>query len=644
MKKINSIWQACQPWLAEAISALSVIYYLVLARGYAHSQLSRLDEGMYQVKGFYFAIGRYTIYQDYGVWSNHMPLSFLIPGYIQKWFGPGIRTGRYFAIFLGLLALVGMWLIARRLGGRWWAALVVWAIVLNTAWIKIHTIGLSNALVSAFLVWTLFFALGEQRKTWHFAAAGFFGGLLFCTRINMAPVGSLLPLYIWWQHGRKPGLITAGALALVLLVVHWTNYPGILTLWAYWIPEGLLPFLEPWYAPARKVFVEVPFTPVSAWLTDFDHIVWDSIRSFLHGIRFSFVSMVGIFTTALLWPAKKGWRSTFRFKTVVYLGIIYMILLVFHMWAGLLAHSCHIWCFPTYVVFFNLIGLLVIVLAASSWRKDLPAWRQALAGLSVLLLGMGIGLGSIEETAAGLLNIKLPKITLLPFSYRPKAYILWGLFERRYAIPYEDSVRIIPSLAGLGLAALLLAAAAAGLRALHRRGILGGHSWGWSVMVVVLIVGMAFSPSAVLGAGLRTHECGGDVIAGYEQVGAELAELIPPGSQLYLWYKPTLPLLYIPDALIYPSQLNFTFSYMYPDEVAPWVTSSDQLLRYGLWNEEYKQQWLAEADFVLVEGHRYETDWKSYVDSGEFEIYAVTSPVLPCLDPGSEVILLVRGE
>ena len=32
--------------------------------------------------------GEYQPYQDYGVWTNHMPPSFLIPGLIQVWFGP----------------------------------------------------------------------------------------------------------------------------------------------------------------------------------------------------------------------------------------------------------------------------------------------------------------------------------------------------------------------------------------------------------------------------------------------------------------------------------------------------------------------------------------------------------------------------
>jgi hypothetical protein len=57
-----------------------------------------------------------------------MPLAFLIPGFAQVLFGPGLRTGRYLAIVLGGLMLLGLYLSTRRLAGKWWAAGVVLAL------------------------------------------------------------------------------------------------------------------------------------------------------------------------------------------------------------------------------------------------------------------------------------------------------------------------------------------------------------------------------------------------------------------------------------------------------------------------------------------------------------------------------------
>ena len=122
-----------RPWLAEILAGLAGVTYIVQAFIYAHTQFSVLDEGAYLVKGYLFATGQYTPFQDYGPWTNHMPLSFLIPGWVQAIFEPGLRTGRYFSIFLGIVLLLGLWWVTRRLGGRWWAAGAVWAIALNPA-------------------------------------------------------------------------------------------------------------------------------------------------------------------------------------------------------------------------------------------------------------------------------------------------------------------------------------------------------------------------------------------------------------------------------------------------------------------------------------------------------------------------------
>ena len=110
-----------QPWLVEMFTLLGAILYIVQTWRYSFTQDTILDEGAYLLKGYLFATGQYTIFQDNGVWSNHMPLAFLIPGVIQVIFGPGLRTARYFAVFISILILLGLWLVTRRERGRWWA-------------------------------------------------------------------------------------------------------------------------------------------------------------------------------------------------------------------------------------------------------------------------------------------------------------------------------------------------------------------------------------------------------------------------------------------------------------------------------------------------------------------------------------------
>ncbi len=111
------------PWLAEAAAALLGLVYAGWGLFFAHTSNSLLDEGAYLYKGFLFVTGRYWPYQDYGPWTNHMPLSFLIPGAIQALFEPGLRTGRYFMVVVGLVMLAGDLAVGQTLWGKMVGAL-----------------------------------------------------------------------------------------------------------------------------------------------------------------------------------------------------------------------------------------------------------------------------------------------------------------------------------------------------------------------------------------------------------------------------------------------------------------------------------------------------------------------------------------
>jgi len=127
---------------------------------YAFAQRAVLDEGAYLYQGYLFATGVYHPFQDYGPYMYNGPISYLILGYIQTWFGAGLRTGRYFALFLGLLMLLGVWVAAKRLGGKWGAAVAVWAIALNPAAIKIYSLAETQVLIACMLAWVLVLVLG----------------------------------------------------------------------------------------------------------------------------------------------------------------------------------------------------------------------------------------------------------------------------------------------------------------------------------------------------------------------------------------------------------------------------------------------------------------------------------------------------
>ncbi len=160
---------ASLPWLAEVVSLLGGIVFTLQLWKYARLLPSVLDEGTYLYKGLLYVSGQYTMYQFYGPWSNKMPLSFLIPGSIQYLLEPGLVTGRGFAIALAVLMLLGSWVLGKRLGGRWWAAAVVWIFAINISAIKMFSLGVSQGLIACMLVWTLVLVIGDDRPTWQIA-------------------------------------------------------------------------------------------------------------------------------------------------------------------------------------------------------------------------------------------------------------------------------------------------------------------------------------------------------------------------------------------------------------------------------------------------------------------------------------------
>jgi hypothetical protein len=122
----------------------------------------------------------------------------------------------------------------------------------------------------------------------------------------------------------------------------------------------------------------------------------------------------------------------------------------------------------------------------------------------------------------------------------------------------------------------------------------------------------------------RNYDCGGDVVGGYEAVGAHLQRLIPAGASVY-WAGglSPVPLLYLPRAEIFPAQLNGDYSFRIGGEPA-------SLERFGFWNAELAESWLQRAEYALVE-QRELTGWLAQaVGSEQFEELPPSPPAVSC--------------
>ena len=619
------------PWLAEGIALLAGVVYLIQAFLYAHTQVSILDEGSYLVKGYLFATGQYWPYQDFGPWSNHMPLAFLIPGYAQVLFGPGLRTGRYLAIFLGLLMLLGLWITVRRMGGRWWAAGVLVAVVLNPADIKIYSLAISEVLIACMLVWVLALILGEDRPTWQIMLGATLAGLMGLSRLNLIPAVPIILAYIFWQHGRRAGLWATLAGGFVLALGHAIYWPGILRLWATWTPEGLAPFLAPWRPPEA--------TPVWNPRPGLD----SRLLSFFLGLRFHFIAVVGVLASLLLWPRRRDWKSESHFRASVFLVLLFFLLFFLHAWASLglnpqshdvMGKNYCVFCFPLYLGFFSYVGLVLLATSAGSWRREVGGLRLVVLILLVLVLAAGIGYAAfadIEAPLQDLLDLQVPRmkaLRILPGTVELRAILQAksGLEERAFE---QFSRRALPSISGFLFGVLILLVAWAIVRLLRLRRAGTELSAGWMAITVLLVAGLVLSPSVVLGSGYRNYDCDGDVIERFEQVGAQLAGSIPAGALVY-WSggNSAVPLLYLKDASIFPPQINSSYTLRLDGD-------PDALSRYGFWNEDLAKRWANAADVILIEERLFGGWLGELTESSDFDELQPTLPTAPCRNEAS---------
>ncbi|GAB4578781.1 MAG: hypothetical protein Fur0022_15180 [Anaerolineales bacterium] len=589
------------------------------------TQNSLMDEGEYLLKGLFFVTGVYRPFQDYGVWTNQMPLAFLIPGWVQQVFGVGIQTGRGYALALNALILLGVWFLARRLArlagqgkmpGEWFAVGAVWMYALNTASLKMYSTTTSQVLITAMLVGIFLLILGENRPQWQVTLGGLLSGLMVLTRLNLAPALPFMAGYIFWQHGKRAGVWAVGGMGLTLLIGHALFWPGILRAWAAWIP---LEWLAPWRPPEGQPF----WNPMG----DLD----SRVLSFWFAIRFHFMAMIGVLgTTIWVW----GWKEAKTRRIAFFLGSLFLVLLAAHAWATLGSHEqadsalgndyC-IFCFPVYTSFFSMIGILLAVLwgASQPWRGS--RFQNLLVAVGILLLTGGVGYGAYKDIGETIARWRIPRIrTLLSRGESAPGIPLWDFLDTRFHLSFELTKRLLPTLAGLcaGIAILL---AAFWLQKWLAKQKGERVSTGGVALGLLLVIGMILSPTVVLGAGYTNYDCSPNVIAAYEAAGKHLAESIPAHARVY-WQGSlsSVPLLYLDQPQLLPGQINLDYTLRLSGD-------DDEHLRFGFWTETLAQDWLAQADFAIV-AERYYKDWlrEALEDPNRFVELTPTQPLAPC--------------
>jgi hypothetical protein len=624
VKRLESI-----TWLPEALAIAGGIVTLAQLIYFTHTQYSVMDEGQYLYKGFLFASGRYTPFQDYGPLTNQMPFAFFLPGLIQMLFGPGLRAGRYFAVLLALLMVVALWLTGRRLSNRWLAAGLVWLVALNPATARMYSLAISEGTIACLVMLVLALTLGGKRPLWQLLLGGVLSGVIVMIRINLLPLPFFLVLYIVWQDGWKKGLWVALCGIATVLISHALFWPNILRLWTYWLPESLTPFLDVYRPPAGA---NPLYDPIVSTL--------DRLWSFANAFRFHFPAFVGVFLVWAFWPPRAAWKRDEHYRAAVFLSAVFIALFALHFWASLGKNYC-VYCFPVYASFYSGIGLLLVAIVLPSWRLKLPRWRQVVPILMVY--GVLVGAAFVfyanqdayifPDTARTLMAIQVPRVgggRILPGTVD-----IWKLLTNLTGISYYKLLRIADFSPFLAICAAAEAVMAFLVWACSRLLRFTGQSVASGLLLALWLAGCLLLPTNLLANGWQSYDCGGNEIANYELVGEKLAQTIPAGAQIF-WrgYSP-VNLLSLPEVGIYPSQLNGDYSFRLGGD-------SDALLRYGWWSEPLGRKWAAEADYLLVE-EKYNRGWlQELLASGTYEEYARMPSHAPCRADASLIVYRLK--
>ncbi len=599
MSRLTAFFRA-RPFLADFLSLAGMFVYAGVIWHFVHVQFSVLDEGLYLYKGWLLAAGEYIPFQDNGLWMNQMPLSYLIPGEVQQFFGAGLRTGRIFAFGLGLFAILGLWLTARRLGNRWAALAVVWAVALNPAAARMSALAASQGLIACLMAWTMFFALGHDRKWWQLFLGGLLAGMIVMVRINLVLLLPLLALYVLFSRTNRPVsrrgafLFTLAGMLVTFGGTHLLYWPNILRLWARWLP---FPFLASFFPPPNQ----------ATWNPD--NYLGFRVASFFLAFRSHFAALIGSLAAFVFWPARGKMKEA---GAAVFLAIFFASSFLLHAWAALGNEYC-VFCFQTYTTFYSGVGLLLAAMTLPRWDLNPPAWRKWTGGLALLAL-----LGGMAYSAEGLIRDSLPanfyrRLVSLPMPGFGGAQ-LWQVVANKFGLEYKEVTDAAQAWFPLTVAAAFGLVIFAAMRV-----FLGRQNGFGAGFVVLTLIGTLFSPAPLLAGEYKAYDCPSDVIPGYEAAGAQLMQVIPPGSRVY-WagYSP-VTLLYLPGIEILPGQLHGVYSFRIAED-------DEALLRYGWWNRSLAEKWLNEADFVLVEQRNLNReDWLN-AQLVNFEIVTETGP------------------
>ena len=590
------------------LTIASIVFMLVRSIQYADILPARLDESLYLYKGYLFAKGVYSPFEPYGLRTNKNPLSFLIPGWFQLLFGAGLHSGRIFSILLGLLTIIAIgFLVKKFTRNNWITTFAVSTIALNPFYAWIFAQFVSQSLVAALLAWMLVFTLGKDKPLWQILVGTLLSVLIVQIRQNMLPIIPFVILYTYWEEGKKAGrisLISGLAAFAVMTAIYW---PGIVRNYFEVIPGTVSSLVR------NFIFLPNLEQPITTYSVQ----TIERVLAFTQGVRTHYVEILGI-VLAIVFIFSRPKAKIKNFKAIVFLIITFSVLFLAHMWAAIFNDYC-VFCFSNYLAFFGIIGIILFSLILFD-GMDAPfsSFWNILGVISILLICIAAGFSIHQDSGHSLMELTVPRIKDLKIA--PGSVELWTLLANKYGLNYDQLEMIIPSAFGF-ITGLLIVAIAALARKINRNSVS-------FLSISFLFVALLGSPLTFqmneIQYGGTLKNCSSNIVNRYESIGEYIDSQIEPNSKVWLWsLSGQIILSYIDDIQIYPPQLNHMFNYYIGG-------NSDELYRYGYWNEELALAWLEDADYAIVENSTFYGDVVKWISAEQFDELPHTVPINDC--------------
>jgi hypothetical protein len=277
----------------------------------------------------------------------------------------------------------------------------------------------------------------------------------------------------------------------------------------------------------------------------------------------------------------------------LFVGVSWLSLALIHAQASVGGTYC-VSCLRLYLDFFTpLLVLLIGFLLNQAQLAPFPPVRALLAGGWLLLLGILVRFGlNRAQIPAAVLQWPLPRFS--GGRFQPGSIELYAWLRSLLGLAYEQALSLVGwVLPGLVLLALLAAALLAAGRVSRARGrSVSPFALGLVISAAAVLV---FSYHAVFNAGHLPQACG-TVPANDRRITAELGALLSPGDAVS-WHggygMHTLAGA-VGQITFHPPQINAGYSKLDSSE-------RDALLAYGLYNAELEEEWLQQADWVVVQ-------------------------------------------